>query len=308
MNTDPGHLTEFYEGFTGTCGECALEDALSEAAGTKASENDMVAIVHEMQQHGQLSAPNGASTMWDLAREAERRGFQVALEWDYEEPFNHDWVSVLRANYGKKPMVLQLAQAHNLRDVETGAADEAGVHYHFIAILNAKADGYIANDGDNPQVLSRYQVYNLGTLTNAVPCGLLVIEPKESPVATSGVPSGWADDGTTLTAPNGNKVTEGFRDTILGWKGGWPAFVWPSSEFDSENNSNMVLSVGLHWEPNQPITVRSGELPPAPAPVTTTVNVVPAEVKAMLAQALNQFAAPAQLYNEASDLIKKYGN
>lgn len=31
----------------------------------------------------------------------------------------------------------------------------------------------------------------------------------------SGVPQGWSDDGTTLTAPNGKKVVKGFRQYIL---------------------------------------------------------------------------------------------
>ncbi|HET8853831.1 MAG TPA: peptidoglycan recognition family protein [Ktedonobacteraceae bacterium] len=37
---------------------------------------------------------------------------------------------------------------------------------------------------------------------------------------TAGVPHGWSDDGTTLTAPNGHKVVRGFRDYVLNnaWK------------------------------------------------------------------------------------------
>ncbi len=30
-----------------------------------------------------------------------------------------------------------------------------------------------------------------------------------------GVPTGWSDDGTTLTAPNGHHVTLGFREYVL---------------------------------------------------------------------------------------------
>ena len=35
-----------------------------------------------------------------------------------------------------------------------------------------------------------------------------------------GIPQGWSDDGTTLTAPNGHKVVRGFRDYVLNnpWK------------------------------------------------------------------------------------------
>ena len=36
--------------------------------------------------------------------------------------------------------------------------------------------------------------------------------------ATVGVPARWRDDGTTLTAPNGHKVVQGFRERVLaGW-------------------------------------------------------------------------------------------
>lgn len=42
---------------------------------------------------------------------------------------------------------------------------------------------------------------------------------------TTGVPSGWTDDGTTLVAPNGNKVVLGFRWYVL--NNAWPADNWP---------------------------------------------------------------------------------
>jgi hypothetical protein len=36
------------------------------------------------------------------------------------------------------------------------------------------------------------------------------------------IPTGWSDDGTTLTAPNGVKITDGFRSFVLSYPGGWP--------------------------------------------------------------------------------------
>lgn len=38
---------------------------------------------------------------------------------------------------------------------------------------------------------------------------------------TMGTPTGWKDDGTTLTAPNGVGITLGFRNYILAYPGGW---------------------------------------------------------------------------------------
>lgn len=213
--TDAGHITEFYAGYTGTCGECALEVGDAACNHRKADLNDMVAITHEMQAHGGASA-NGASTLYSLAREAERRGLPILTEWDYAEPFPHDWHTLLLQNNGKNPVILQLANGQALRDVETGAADEAGLHYHFIVVLGGQADGYVTNDGDNPQVSSRFQVYSYGVLENAVICGLLMLAPLASPRPVT-LPTGWKDDPTTqtLTAPNGVVVTQGFRDQML---------------------------------------------------------------------------------------------
>ena len=39
------------------------------------------------------------------------------------------------------------------------------------------------------------------------------------------VPTGWKDDGTTLTAPNGVKVVKGFRDYVL--NNAWHRDNWP---------------------------------------------------------------------------------
>jgi hypothetical protein len=41
-------------------------------------------------------------------------------------------------------------------------------------------------------------------------------------------PQGWHDDGTTLTAPNGHKVVQGFRQFILA--NSWDAANWPLEE------------------------------------------------------------------------------
>lgn len=43
--------------------------------------------------------------------------------------------------------------------------------------------------------------------------------------ATMGIPIGWHDDGTTLSAPNGVPVVRGFRDYILNHM--WDAANWP---------------------------------------------------------------------------------
>ena len=42
------------------------------------------------------------------------------------------------------------------------------------------------------------------------------------------IPKGWTDNGTTLTAPNGYKVVQGFRDHIL--NNPWDAVNYPLEE------------------------------------------------------------------------------
>jgi hypothetical protein len=282
-NTDPGHLTEFYAGFNGTCGECALEDAMAAASDTKASEDDMVAVTHEMQHHGQAD-PNGASTLWGLAREAERRGFEVLIEWDYANPLPHDWHTVLIQNAGVHPIVLQHANGQALHDAETGAADEVGLQQHFTAIINKQADGYVDNDGDNYQVLKRYQVYNIGTLFNSQVAGLLMIA-KKAPVSqppTEHVPAGWKDDGKTLTAPNGHVVVNGFRALILGDAGYDPADQPLESERPTGTNSaeqiarfHKYIWDGTHcffWSLGEQLLALLKAPAPGPAPIPASVH------------------------------------
>lgn len=182
-NTNPGHITEFTNDpadghrLNGTCNEAALEEAEAMASGGQASVAGMVRIYHDMRNHGQADY-NGASTLWDGARQVERDGFKIALEWDYSEPFQHDWHQVLLDNAGKKAIVIQLANGQALTDIETGVHDEVGLHYHFICVLDKQADGYRCSDGDSPEVGTRYEIYSYDTLAKAVPCGLLVLENK----------------------------------------------------------------------------------------------------------------------------------
>lgn len=55
-----------------------------------------------------------------------------------------------------------------------------------------------------------------------------------APIHTTGdrpmIPNGWHDDGSTLTAPNGNRVVRGFRDFILSYPGGWDATNQPCAD------------------------------------------------------------------------------
>lgn len=55
--------------------------------------------------------------------------------------------------------------------------------------------------------------------------------------AMATIPSGWKDDGKLLTAPNGKQCDLGFRDFVLNFPGGWPAWNWP---LENESGVNPV--------------------------------------------------------------------
>ena len=226
------HFKEFYGGYTGTCGETALTAALicAQRLGQGAETHDaavalMLSVTSEMRAAGWADA-NGASTLWSLAQEAaKKRGAQISLEWDYAEPFPHDWHSVLLANAGVKPIVLQLGMAMNLVGQDGTGHAEAGVHYHFICVVGKCADGYIVMDGDNYLIEQELAIYSYATLQAADICGLLMLDVVGStPVTTSS--QGSQMDSQFFTANSDGsfhqhtdrqgKIQKGF----LAWYGG----------------------------------------------------------------------------------------
>lgn len=215
-----GHITEFADGFTGTCTQTALEVCLAAAEGRDPTTAHMVDLTKAMIAQKRATA-SGAATIAAVAQTARDLGHQTLIEWDYKaDALTGDWVNVLRQHAGALPILLQVANGQALRDVETGSRDESGLHYHAIAVVGKQDDGYLCADGDNPQVAQRFQVYNLQTLSEASPCGLLMLAMKVPPPPAELVPAGWSDDGQTLrgpAAPDGQhyEVTGAFRIYIL---------------------------------------------------------------------------------------------
>jgi hypothetical protein len=279
MKTNPGPLSEFYGGFTGTCGECALEVGKAAVLGIHDTSADMIAITHEMQAHGEADA-RGASTVKGLADEARRQGLKVLIEWDYAEPFPHDWHTTLLQNAGIHPIILELANGQALHDAETGSADEVGLHYHYVVVLNKQADGYVANDGDNSQVTSgKYEVYNYGTLLNAKVCGLIMLDG--TPISTEGLGPGFAQYVTAhhITAKD---ISSGEQHEG-GWS--WAAFDNGLVLFWSEATGvrdNMAGEVAVRLIQKPPQIVKEPVVPPSVHEALTT-----------LSQLLSPFAAAA---------------
>jgi hypothetical protein len=96
--------------------------------------------------------------------------------------------------------------------------DEPGVRYHFITCLGwdaAVGVGLFA-DGDNAAAKGgSLNTFDAAQLEAAKICGVLEITTPVKGWSEVGVPAGWRDDGTTLTAPNGVVVVKGFRDWVL---------------------------------------------------------------------------------------------
>ena len=60
-----------------------------------------------------------------------------------------------------------------------------------------------------------------------------VVKEADVPSVITGVPTGWKDDGVTLTAPNGHAVTQGFREYVLAHT--WAANNTPATDEYSAN-------------------------------------------------------------------------
>jgi hypothetical protein len=181
------HFSEFAGGFNGTCTQTALAVCLGIADGAGADQDRMLLLTRDMLAK-KLCGANGAATVAAVAQEARDHGFTIDTEWDFGAM--GDWHTKLRTLAGHKPILLQIANGAALVDAETGAKDEAGLHYHAIAIVGYQDNGYICTDGDNPEVASRFQVYSYATLAAAQPCGLLIINLVHPPEPT-------LPDGTT---------------------------------------------------------------------------------------------------------------
>ncbi len=176
---DAVHFKEFYGGYTGTCGETALTAALicAEKLGDTHDQavQMMLNVTAQMRAAGWADS-NGASTLWSIAREAvTNQHASINIEWDYQEPLQQDWHSVLEANAAIRPIVLQVGQAFNLVGQDGTGNDEAGVHYHFICVVGICSLGYICMDGDNWQIENELVIYSYATLQAADICGLLML-------------------------------------------------------------------------------------------------------------------------------------
>jgi hypothetical protein len=235
-----GHITEFVPNsrtgdlWRGACGETALAIAEKAARGEEITADDIDQLTQEMIDHGE-ALPNGASWIYSLANHAREQGYSVIYEHDYAADLwdEAEWHQLLLDHAGIHPIVMQVAHAWALTDVQTGSADEAGVLYHVICIVGKESDGYIVADGDNPQANERFQIYDLKTLERALPCGALILDMQraaEMKGVTMLTANGWTwtdnklthdathvslEEGFALWGMNNPRTLETFGDPLM---------------------------------------------------------------------------------------------
>jgi hypothetical protein len=234
------HFREFQDDpithvhYTATCGETALAAAMVCATPEMESKQDainlMMSMTREMLALGWADKPKGATTTGHLNDEALRRKFKVAspyVRWQDPIPSAklHPW---LLKYAGIMPIVLMVTHAGEGLKAVDGSHAEAGVRGHFVCVVGLADEGYVTMDGDNNRIEGELPIYSWAALEKAHVTGFLMLElldapvPAPVPVSVGGgsmVPTGWKDDGTTLTAPNGVVVINGFRAYVLanGW-------------------------------------------------------------------------------------------
>ena len=210
---------------TGTCGPTALAMAAWNATNTP---HDVLSVYRLMRGRG-LCDPTGGSTPAALNTAAELLGLSVAEYQPYIGDSWSGWRAFLDRHAGRDAVVLELAHGQALKDEISGLGENAtNLDYHYICGYGPSGDGWLFADGDNFAVGDVLQRYSFATLAAAQPCAAVAIAiPANTNIGGVMVPSGWHDDGTTLTAPNGKVVSGGFRLHVLNYAGGWPSWDWP---------------------------------------------------------------------------------
>ncbi len=288
--------SEFQQGLTAACGPNALSAALR-WSDQSATTPGTYAVYQTGRSLPNPIDANGASTLSELEATAAKMGYPTTL------PFTGESASAfVRRVAGIEPIVLEIAAGHNLVDTLTGAGEDAGpdLAYHYICVWGRNTGGasgrtsrvlppgYWCSDGDNNTqnpVVNGARVhrtlnsdlvyYSDATLAAALPYGAFSVQPhvRVAQEVYMAIPSGWKDDGVTLTAPNGVAVVHGFRDFVLAFAGGWFSGNTPhAGEYVTATGSRQDFRfTSLAWTSGKPVALVAlgDELATAQATITT---------------------------------------
>ncbi|HET8906134.1 MAG TPA: hypothetical protein VFN11_04130 [Ktedonobacterales bacterium] len=232
--------TEFVGGLTAACGPNALSMAERWADQSALSTLD----VYRRMRAANLCDTSGSSTLSGLLTDAQRNHYTVA-SLPYHEPMpDATWRGFFQAHVGHQAIVFETANGQALVDSLTGKGENAhNLHYHFVMVAGwhpggvshhpqahgkTLPPGWWCADGDNFDAGDVLQFYPDSVLAASKPCGALAITARAGNLgggSSMGVPAGWKDDGTTLTAPNGVPVIRGMRAFVLA--NNWESDNWP---------------------------------------------------------------------------------
>lgn len=232
---------------TAACGPNGLS-AAARWADQSLTTPSTVAVYQQMRTLGK-GGVNGASTVPDLVATAQVLNYKIVPRNPGENV-----PAFLTRMAGKSACVLEVARGQNLRDKLTGYGEDAtGLLYHYITVWGwysggtdsayapgvSLPAGYWCSDGDNDSqnlrngtryhwpLNQRMVYYPADVLATALPYDAFAVLPRVAIPGNGGngmqIPTGWKDDGTTLTAPNGVVVVGGMRAFVLNYAGGWDA-------------------------------------------------------------------------------------
>lgn len=222
----------------GTCGPCAAHAVLSNWLNKYVATAD---VYTTMRRRG-LCDPSGASTISGLQSALQAYGAPIAAFRQWSDTNWSDWRASFDAHAGVDPFLFETQNGQALVDLISGCGENAtNLQRHFVAVLGKHDGGYSARagrdlpagywcaDGDNfagnndnahgfnaAHVLQFYSVDAVGA---SLPRALVAAKGN----ANMGIPTGWKDDGKTLTAPNGKTCTQGFRYAVIHAVPQWPS-------------------------------------------------------------------------------------
>lgn len=229
--------SEFQAGLTGACGPNAAASA-ARWADQSATSPTTATLFQKMHTSLGLGGSNGVSTLSDLERTLRALGYTLTF------PNAGEGVLAFCARLaGYAALVLEVAHGQSFVDYLTGQGEDAtNLQYHFVCVLGRNGGsasalttkvlpaGYWVADGDNNVenpiingarvhrgLNSQLVYYPDAVVSAAQPYGAFAVQPRVrvSVEGFMGIPTGWHDDGTVLTASNGIAVVKGFRDWVL---------------------------------------------------------------------------------------------
>jgi hypothetical protein len=192
--------------FNGLCTQFAAAQCLTRANGLAANPQAIIDLAFAMRDamfaRGECGE-NGAATVANMAKELRNRGADIAQQVNYSgDQMAFDWRSLLRAEAGNRPVLLQLARTSELASINSAAR---GIQYHAVAVLHKSEQGYLVADS-NISANGAIQVYPMWALERASPCGLILLNMRrETMRPQTAFGAGWGQDGRAwLSPPDGN--------------------------------------------------------------------------------------------------------